>query len=256
MTNPIGKMPLRSVEIIKLKDAFQGKGRGKFIDTRIFGNGKEIVEKNWVFFNNGTNLLALYSIKPFVLGELAENTMVARIKREYNCINRFSTAHLSSNALRINNKGQHEYIFIFNEKHEDWHLTYDAYIGFMEVDTPHRLLRITKDKLDLGVPSDSFIYIDSITVKGKTNLFAERYDTLIVSGGVDDSAPFYKEFPVDFFLNLNTVECHAENNEMDFFLDSITSRCDASNTITIISGIVAIICLIKLLNLDRYFHKR
>ena len=254
MSNPKARMPLRGIEYLPLKDAILGNRRGKYLEARIFDRNQEVVEKNWIFFSNETNLLALYSIKPFILGEIVENTLVARVQRDYICVNDFKLAHLSSNAIMINNYGRKEYMFIFNEKREGEKFKYHAHIGFMEIRSPHRLLRISKEEVHININATKYTYISSLTVKGKPSLQAGKHDTIIVSGGLDDTLPFYFEFSVDYFLNQPTVQCQAENNELEFFLDSLSNQCETDNTWTIIAQGFLTILIAKWL--FQFFNKR
>ena len=215
MTNPHAKNPMRGLEFIKLSDAISGDSRGHFMQPEIFGKDANWVEKNWLFINNGTNILALYNLQPFILGEVIGDSLRARIKRDYKCMDGLNNVHFSSNAIKINNHGRIEYMFVFNEK--TGNVAYNTYFAFMETKAPFNLLRISKKRFELGLPADRFTFINSITILNKAELFADKGDTILLSGGIDDTKVFVEPFKMEFFLEIEMKSCIVENSEWAYF---------------------------------------
>ena len=244
MTNPHPRKPLRGLEYIKLIDAIANDSRGHFMQPNIFGSDPGSIEKNWLFFNNGTNILALYSLHPYILGEVIGDSFRARIKREYKCMNGLSHVHFSSNAIKVNNHGTVEYMFVFNEKIEDSShpLSYHPYLAFMQSEPPFDLLRITKGNFKIDIHSDRFQFINSLTVLGKSELFADKGDSILVSGGLDDSKVFAETFPIDHFLNLETKRCGMEYSEWDYF--PAVNECKSTLDLGLIVSLLMILILI------------
>lgn len=241
MTNPKRARPYRGIEFIKLEDAVAGSSRGTFLTPHIFNDGSTEVEKNWLFFNNGTNLLALYSLKPYVLAEVEGENLKARIRRDYQCLDPLQRVHFSSNAIKINNYGNTEYLFVFNDKYEsDNHpKEYFAYLGFMQSKPPFNLLRISKEPLKLKVNQKRFLFIESLTVLGKSELYADKDDIVLVSGGMDDESIFLEQIRVSALLNLETQKCGIDNAEFDYF--QIGEPCDSTGSPSLLLSIFVVV---------------
>ena len=207
MTNPNPQKPYRSLEFLPFKDVLSRNNapvRGNFITPKIFEQPSNAIEKNWLFFSNGSNIKAVYSLSPFILGDILNNLLVATLQREYPCLSRFRNIHFSSNAVTVNNHGYNELIFVFNDRTFN---KYSSFIGFIDANSPHHLLRISEMPFVIDLPHDKLVYSSSITVLNKKSLFAELNDSLIISGGVDDYLVFKQEVRVAELVKLKTIDC-------------------------------------------------
>ena len=228
MTNPHATYPIRSLNYIKLQDAIDGKNNGQFLTPQINGKKQEPMEKNWMFLHTNKYMLAVYSLKPYILAEVEGDKLVEKIRRDYGCLNRFENTHLSSNVLRVNNKGKEEFMFVFSQKinHPKHYL---SHLAFMESSAPFRLLRFSQDKIEISANATKFVYIASLTVKNKEVLHADPTDTILVSGGLDDDKMFLQEFEMQYFLDLPTQKCLVENKELDFMIKYTESEMQVNN---------------------------
>eukprot|EP00834_Sanchytrium_tribonematis_P002367 NODE_72_length_24857_cov_0.454399.p3 type:complete len:393 gc:universal NODE_72_length_24857_cov_0.454399:5320-4142(-) len=222
MTNPKQAYPIRGMEMMKMDDILNGSSERHFINLKNFNGKSTTLEKNWLFIYNSTNMLALYSLHPYVLGELKENTLINRIEREYDCLLDIITAddhklHFSSNAIKINNNGSMEFMFVLNYMRDYPTRQYHPYLAFVQAEKPYELLRISKNELKLNTKHKQFTIYSSITVKDKDDLFANENDILVLSGGIDDDHLFKVESRLEYYLDLPMTTCGRKHNEWAYF---------------------------------------
>ena len=239
MTNVRAQLPLRGIEYMPIDKKLTTRSRGIFLTPSISGSTSKAVEKNWVFFGNTTNttetLLSLYSLRPFIIGEVVQDTLKSRIHREYDCLQRFDRIHLSSNALKVNDSGTVELMFLFNDKvcyRECKMPLFYSYIAFMDAESPFHLKRISKVPLRTKDENiKNFQYISSLTVAGKSALWANVDDTIVVSGGNDDSSVFLEPFKTSHILRLPTDSCSFKVNvELSLPILAVHTRLEEVNT--------------------------
>ncbi len=242
MSNPNRYYPMRSLEYIKIKDVLEltphtryNESQRTFLRPDIFGTTNYWVEKNWLFFSNTTSILAIYGLKPFIIGDVYKNDFTALFQRDYDCLSNLENTHISSNAITISSDNKILNAFVFNEKIRENDRNdkpqYKSYMGYFEAYAPFRLLHIAP--LQLNINSSSFIYIENISILNKNKLHANENDTLIFTGGVDDSSIFYKELKVKTLLNMNKTTCQIKYNEMDYFMLSSFKKPITANATTV-----------------------
>eukprot|EP00834_Sanchytrium_tribonematis_P007540 NODE_697_length_4659_cov_0.783991.p2 type:complete len:386 gc:universal NODE_697_length_4659_cov_0.783991:4120-2963(-) len=221
MTNPLPQFPMRGIEIIKLKDALSqnyAKSKSKtFLQTNVFGASPK-VEKNWVFIDNGTDLIVLYKMNPYILGDISNSTFNARIKRQYNCFHPEDEVHFSSNAIKIIQDNQPEYMVAFNNRPIEDSSKYLSHLAFFQAEAPFELKRITRNTIDFGIEYNKLIYFDGITIQGKNELHTDSLDDVILlSGGIDDKNVFKIQIYLRDLMELPSKSCTAENGEWAYF---------------------------------------
>ena len=216
MNNPYAERPVRGMNIIKISDAINGKEEGQFLH---YGNRE--MEKNWLFLNNGTQLLVLYDLFPYLIGEIAVDQFIPRIQRNYKCIETFKLEggiHFASNAIKIDINGTSEYMFLFNYiRGAELKDRYITHIGFMQAEGDFEILRISAISLNIGLPYESFQYISSLAVKGRSTLNASKNDIIVIGGGLDDSQVFQSEVSLADLLKIPTIGCTAEYSNRRYF---------------------------------------
>eukprot|EP00834_Sanchytrium_tribonematis_P007309 NODE_643_length_5058_cov_0.251664.p2 type:complete len:387 gc:universal NODE_643_length_5058_cov_0.251664:2025-865(-) len=226
MTNSQAQDPFRGMEMMKIEHVLQGNSTRQFLN--VITDKPSQLEKNWLFFHNHTNLLVLYNLKPFSIGEMIDNQLQIRINRNYDCIDHIKekgVIHFSSNAIRIQNHQKEEYMFIFSViRTGDKFKQYLPFLGFFEANAPHRLLRISENVLDFNVNYDQFVYYSSMTVDSKVDLVANLHDRIIISGGIDDKKVFKLTSTLENILTIKTQQCHEPFSEWDYFKVQIQSN--------------------------------
>ena len=252
MTNPHQELPYRGMEYIKFKDVVESNSdpqRGQFIKPNVFGREVQSAEKNWLFFSNSTNIMALYSLKPYILGLIEEDKFDAKIQYEFSCLSRFKAIHFSSNAIKLNKiNGTSEYMFIFNDRSST--STYIPYLGFMEAQEPYHLTRISRLPLHINVNHSKLIYSQSLTVKNSSSLIANHSSIILLSGGVDDKLFFKQEYSPTDLVNLPTDHCYISPSHSTSSISGINSLKTPSATFHPsfeLSLVVLMLCLIGLL---------
>eukprot|EP00834_Sanchytrium_tribonematis_P002306 NODE_68_length_25399_cov_0.885771.p5 type:complete len:433 gc:universal NODE_68_length_25399_cov_0.885771:23455-24753(+) len=232
MNNPLGKYPIRGIGYTNLLDAKKGNQKTTFLQTNIYGKVPK-VQKNWGFFSDSKQLRVLYSIDPFILGEITYDegvpTLHARQKRSYGCFKPGRSVHMSSNVLPITINGKREYFVMINYRPLSNEFGYISGFAFMSGQKPFRLLRISKRKLTTNITANNIVYYHSITVKGSKYLSATQEDTLIFSGGIDDSFVFKSELRVNDLLQIPTLDCFENHFNFDQLKFKLQSEIAAEN---------------------------
>eukprot|EP00834_Sanchytrium_tribonematis_P007288 NODE_639_length_5118_cov_0.568440.p1 type:complete len:376 gc:universal NODE_639_length_5118_cov_0.568440:3251-4378(+) len=214
MNNPHQQYPVRGLEYIKLKDAINHKNNSHFITPHIFNAPVKEIEKNWLFIHNKTNIVILYSIHPYILGELNNNFLDAKIKREYSCfINMNTEVHFSTNAIEI---PQHKvFLFIINIRGGSHR--YITHFTLMQNHPPFEIISISQQSIHMHLNDTKFQFINSLTLKNKDSLTADLEDILILSGGLDDKLIFESELSIKSVLQVPMQVCKVPYSEYDYF---------------------------------------
>eukprot|EP00834_Sanchytrium_tribonematis_P005769 NODE_373_length_8576_cov_0.988557.p3 type:complete len:409 gc:universal NODE_373_length_8576_cov_0.988557:8339-7113(-) len=224
--NPQAQLPVRGIEIMKFRDALEGAADGLFLQphfyehTNLFGGNTEI-EKNWLLFSNESDILALYSLNPFIMGDLTlQNDRVAlyntQFKRQYSCFKNIKDeVHFSSNVITINYHGELQYLFVFNIRNET--VRYITHFAMMQNKAPFHLTRISKYPLKIDLDYNKFEFISGLNVRGKSELIANEGDVITLSGGIDDDVLFEADVFMEELLDMEMMTCESENREIKYF---------------------------------------
>lgn len=209
-TNPKQTYPLRGISLIRFQDAWSGIGKDHFLQPdRKSALG--VFEKHWVTFTNESQLFAIRSFYPLLIGQVDPidkpilSTSII-INQHYDCIP--EPVHISSTGIKIND-GYKDYLLtafhLLNGP--TLHEQYRPRFALMELSPTFKLIKVIDTPIVTNLTYHQYFYLNALSVKNTEHLEANIEDTLIAKGSVDNAHSFLAEINVRDLLQSKSTSC-------------------------------------------------